>query len=94
MGTCWQPSVIPWSCVHRPHGSVRALLNENGKSINLADERRVREITNYRARKFRRTKPTKQQAAKLENRFTDMAAGEVKIKMVPIIIKADVQGSQ
>jgi translation initiation factor IF-2 len=33
-----------------------------------------------------------QQASKLENMFTDMTAGEVK--MVPIIIKADVQGSQ
>jgi translation initiation factor IF-2 len=34
----------------------------------------------------------KQQAAKLENMFSDMAAGEVKT--LPIIIKADVQGSQ
>jgi translation initiation factor IF-2 len=34
----------------------------------------------------------KQQAAKLENMFSDMASGEVKT--LPIIIKADVQGSQ
>jgi translation initiation factor IF-2 len=58
----------------------------------LTDERRAREIATYRAGKFRNTKLAKQQAAKLENMFTDMTAGEVK--MVPIIIKADVQGSQ
>jgi translation initiation factor IF-2 len=58
----------------------------------LADERRAREIATYRAGKFRSTKLAKQQAAKLENMFTDMQAGEVKT--LPIIIKADVQGSQ
>jgi len=58
----------------------------------MADERRAREIATYRAGKFRNTKLAKQQAAKLENMFADMAAGEVKT--LPIIIKADVQGSQ
>ena len=58
----------------------------------LPDERRAREIATYRAGKFRNTKLAKQQAAKLENMFTDISAGEVK--MVPIIVKADVQGSQ
>lgn len=58
----------------------------------LTDERRAREIATYRAGKFRNTKLARQQAAKLENMFTDINAGEVK--MVPIIIKADVQGSQ
>ena len=58
----------------------------------MADERRAREIATYRAGKFRNTKLAKQQAAKLENMFSDMAAGEVKT--LPIIIKADVQGSQ
>ena len=58
----------------------------------LADERRAREIATYRAGKFRNTKLAKQQAAKLENMFSDMAAGDVK--MLPIIVKADVQGSQ
>jgi len=58
----------------------------------LADERRAREIATYRAGKVRNTKLAKQQAAKLENMFSDMAAGEVKT--LPIIIKADVQGSQ
>jgi translation initiation factor IF-2 len=58
----------------------------------MTDERRAREIATYRAGKFRNTKLAKQQAAKLENMFSDIGAGEVK--MLPIIIKADVQGSQ
>ncbi|MEY3061396.1 MAG: translation initiation factor [Pseudomonadota bacterium] len=58
----------------------------------LSDERRAREIATYRAGKFRNTKLAKQQAAKLENMFTDISAGEVKT--LPIIVKADVQGSQ
>ncbi|MDB5942378.1 MAG: translation initiation factor [Ramlibacter sp.] len=58
----------------------------------MTDERRAREISTYRAGKFRNTKLAKQQASKLENIFSDMTAGEVK--MLPIIIKADVQGSQ
>ena len=58
----------------------------------LSDERRAREIATYRAGKFRNTKLAKQQAAKLENMFSDMSGGEVKT--LPIIIKADVQGSQ
>ena len=98
-------------------GRVRAMLDENGKSIKsagpsipveiqgltevpqagdefmvLSDERRAREIATYRAGKFRNTKLAKQQASKLENLFTDMSSGEVK--NLPIIIKADVQGSQ
>ena len=99
------------------YGRVRAMLDENGRTIKTAgpsipveiqgltevpqagdefmvmsDERRAREIATYRAGKFRNTKLAKQQAAKLENMFADMAASE--IKMVPIIVKADVQGSQ
>ncbi|NDF45789.1 MAG: translation initiation factor IF-2, partial [Betaproteobacteria bacterium] len=58
----------------------------------MSDERRAREIATYRAGKVRNTKLAKQQAAKLENIFSDMAAGEVKT--LPIIVKADVQGSQ
>jgi translation initiation factor IF-2 len=99
------------------YGRVRAMLDEDGKTIKeagpsmpveiqgltevpqagdefmvLTDERRAREIATYRAGKFRNTKLAKQQAAKLENMFTDMTAGEVK--MLPVIVKADVQGSQ
>ncbi|MES2360770.1 MAG: translation initiation factor IF-2 [Pseudomonadota bacterium] len=60
--------------------------------IVMTDERRAREVATYRAGKFRNTKLAKQQASKLENMFSDINAGEVK--MLPIIIKADVQGSQ
>ena len=99
------------------YGRVRAMLDENGKSIKsagpsipveiqgltevpqagdefmvLSDERRAREIATYRAGKFRNTKLARQQAAKLENMFSEMTAGEVKT--LPIIVKADVQGSQ
>jgi translation initiation factor IF-2 len=66
--------------------------NAGDEFMVMADERRVREIATYRAGKFRNTKLSKQQAAKLENMFSDINAGEVK--MLPIIVKADVQGSQ
>ena len=58
----------------------------------MSDERRAREIATYRAGKFRNTKLARQQAAKMENMFADITAGEVK--MLPIIVKADMQGSQ
>src|SRR5205085_9526877 len=46
----------------------------------------------FRQGKFRDVKLAKQQAAKLENILGQMAEGEVQ--NVPLIIKADVQGSQ
>jgi translation initiation factor IF-2 len=58
----------------------------------LADERRAREIATFRSGKYRDVKLAKQQAAKLENMFSEMAAGDVQT--LPLIIKADVQGSQ
>ena len=58
----------------------------------MSDERRAREIATYRAGKFRNTKLARQQASKLDNVFSEMAGGEVKT--LPIIVKADVQGSQ
>jgi translation initiation factor IF-2 len=58
----------------------------------LTDERKAREIALFRQGKYRDVKLAKQQAAKLENMFEQMAEGEVK--NLPLIIKADVQGSQ
>ena len=58
----------------------------------LGDEKKAREIALYRQGKFRDTKLAKQQAAKLENMFEQMGEGEVR--SLPLIIKADVQGSQ
>jgi translation initiation factor IF-2 len=99
------------------YGRVRAMLDENGKSISeagpsipveiqgltevpvageevmvMADERKARENGLFRQGKFRDVKLAKQQAAKLENMFEQMAEGEVQ--NLPLIIKTDVQGSQ
>ncbi len=60
--------------------------------IVLGDERKAREIALFRQGKFRDVKLAKQQAAKLENMFEQMADGGSKT--LPLIIKADVQGSQ
>ncbi|TCJ18192.1 translation initiation factor IF-2 [Parasulfuritortus cantonensis] len=57
----------------------------------LPDERKAREIALFRQGKFRDVKLAKQQAAKLETMFEQMGEGEVK--SLPLIIKADVQGS-
>jgi translation initiation factor IF-2 len=58
----------------------------------LADERKAREIALFRQGKFRDVKLARQQAAKLENMLEQMGEGEVK--SLPLIVKADVQGSQ
>ena len=98
-------------------GRIRAMLDENGRSIEaagpsipveiqglsevpnageelttLADERKAREIALFRQGKFRDVKLAKQQAAKLENLFQQMGEGEKKV--LSLVIKADVQGSQ
>nr|WP_246038601.1 translation initiation factor IF-2 [Chitiniphilus eburneus] len=57
----------------------------------LGDEKKAREIALFRQGKFRDVKFAKQQAAKLENMFAQMAEGEVQ--NLPIVIKSDVQGS-
>jgi len=60
--------------------------------IVLGDERKAREIALFRQGKFRDVKLAKRQAAKLENMLEQMSEGDVKT--LPLIIKADVQGSQ
>ena len=62
------------------------------EAIVLNDEKKAREIALFRQGKFRDVKLAKQQAAKLENMFQQMEEGEVKT--LPLIVKADVQGSQ
>jgi translation initiation factor IF-2 len=62
------------------------------EAIVVLDERKAREIALFRQGKYRDVKLAKQQAAKLENIFDQMAEGEVK--SLALIIKADVQGSQ
>ena len=58
----------------------------------LNDERKAREIALFRQGKFRDVKLAKQQAAKLENVFDQIAEGG-QAKALALIIKSDVQGS-
>lgn len=60
--------------------------------MGLNDEKKAREIALFRQGKFRDVKLAKQQAAKLENMLDQM--GEAEVKTLPLIVKADVQGSQ
>jgi translation initiation factor IF-2 len=57
----------------------------------LPDERKAREIALFRQGKFRDVQLAKKQAAKLESMFEQMGEGEVK--QLPVILKADMQGS-
>ena len=59
--------------------------------IVVADERKAREAAEFRQTKERETRLARQQAAKLENMFSEMSEGEVK--NVNVLIKGDVQGS-
>jgi translation initiation factor IF-2 len=60
--------------------------------VVIADERKAREIALFRQGKFRDVKLARQQAARLENMFEQMA--ESGKKTLSLLIKADVQGSQ
>ncbi len=62
------------------------------EAVVLADERKAREIALFRQGKFRDVKLAKKQAANLETILDQMT--EAEVKMLPLIIKADVQGSQ
>ena len=57
----------------------------------VADERKAREAAEFREQKDREARLARQQAAKLENMFSQMGEGEVK--NVNVLIKGDVQGS-
>jgi len=65
--------------------------NAGEEVIVLNDERKAREIALFRQGKFRDVKLAKKQAANLENIFENM--GEDEVKVLPMIIKSDVQGS-
>ena len=58
----------------------------------LGDERRAREIATFRQGKYRDVKLAKRQAANLESMMDQMGQGAKQT--LPLIIKADVQGSQ
>ncbi|WP_448555918.1 translation initiation factor IF-2 [Thalassotalea montiporae] len=57
----------------------------------VKDEKKAREVALYRQGKFRDVKLARQQKAKLENMFSDMAEGDVS--EVNVVLKSDVQGS-
>ena len=66
-----------------------------GESVQVVpDERKAREIALFRQGKFRDVKLAKQQAFKLETMMENMEEGAIEAKLLPLIIKADVQGSQ
>lgn len=97
-------------------GRVRAMLDENGQSIEEAgpsipveilgldatpaagdlfavveNEKRAREVADFRQEKTRSKKMQRQQAAKLDNMFESMTATEKK--SLNVVVKADVRGS-
>jgi translation initiation factor IF-2 len=57
----------------------------------INDERKAREVAEYRQQKIREVKLAKQQQAKLDDMFSRMGAGEQS--SLNIVLKADVQGS-
>ncbi|SFM34798.1 translation initiation factor IF-2 [Ectothiorhodospira mobilis] len=65
--------------------------NAGDDVLVTADERKAREVALFRQGKFRESKLATQQAAKLENLFSQMQEGAAPV--VNILLKADVQGS-
>ena len=64
----------------------------SGDELQVApDERKAREIAQFRQVKARETKMAQQQAAKLDDMFNKMESGDVKT--LNIVVKADVHGS-
>ncbi|MCW4153587.1 translation initiation factor IF-2 [Halomonas sp. 18H] len=57
----------------------------------LDDEKKAREVANFRQGKYREVRLARQQKAKLENMFSQM--GQEEAAKVNIVLKADVQGS-
>jgi len=97
-------------------GRARALIDENGKPVDVAgpsipveilglggtpnagddfmvvpNEKKAREVANFRQGKYREIKLARQQASKLENLFENMGKGEVS--ELNIVLKTDVRGS-
>lgn len=60
-------------------------------ALVLADEKKAREVALFRQGKYRDVRLAKQQAAKLENMFNNMAENQAQV--LPIIVKTDVQGT-
>jgi translation initiation factor IF-2 len=65
--------------------------NAGDEAIVISDERKARGIAEFRQAKEREAKLARQQSAKLENMFSEMEEGEIRI--LNLVVKADVQGS-
>ncbi|MCK5877697.1 MAG: translation initiation factor IF-2 [Candidatus Marithrix sp.] len=65
--------------------------NAGDEVVVVPSERKAREIALFRQGKYRDVRLSRQQAAKLENMFSQMQAGQVSI--LKIVLKADVHGS-
>ena len=65
--------------------------NAGDEFFVVADERKAKEIAELRATKARHERMSRQQAAKLENMFSDMGAEQVN--KLNLIVKTDVRGS-
>jgi translation initiation factor IF-2 len=65
--------------------------NAGDEFFVVADERKAKEIAQQRQDQARKEKFSRQQAAKLENMFTDMESGVVN--KLPLVVKTDVRGS-
>ncbi len=59
--------------------------------VVLSDERKAREVAEFRAEKERKEKLARQQASKLENMFAGMDADQKK--SLSVVVKADVRGT-
>ena len=65
--------------------------NAGDEFFVVADERKAKEIAEMRQAKTRQERMTRQQAAKLENMFTDM--GSDQVSKLNLVVKTDVRGS-
>tara|TARA_B110000091_G_scaffold103574_1_gene112542 strand:- start:2131 stop:3612 length:1482 start_codon:yes stop_codon:yes gene_type:complete len=65
--------------------------NAGDEFFVVADERKAKEIAELRTTKSRHERMSRQQAAKLENMFTDMGVDQVS--KLNLIVKTDVRGS-
>ena len=65
--------------------------NAGDDAVALDDERKAREVAEFRHSRSRDVKLARQQASKLEDVFSRMQSGDSKT--VPIFVKADVHGS-
>ena len=65
--------------------------NAGDDFVRVADEKKAKELAEFRQDKEREQRLHRQQAAKLENLFENM--GKEEVKTLNVVVKADVQGS-